>query len=118
MRKIAVVVVGAALAAGLTLPSAAAAKPSIFDRFEARTTCLSERGTGDFVKMREFRLLYGRKPMRKCVRYNARIIAMERRIDRPVIKAECRMARWENPLEFRMEFPGGVKMCVRMESMP
>jgi hypothetical protein len=118
MKKIAVIVVGAAVAAGLALPAAGAAKPTLFDRFEARTTCISERGVGDPVKAREFRLLYGRRPMRKCVRYNARLIAMERRMNAPIIRAECRMARWEAPLEFRMDYPGGVKMCIRMESMP
>jgi hypothetical protein len=35
-----------------------------------------------------------------------------------VIRAECRMAQWEAPLDFRLEYPGGIDMCVRMESMP
>jgi hypothetical protein len=118
MKKIAVIVVGAAVAASLTLPAAGAAKPTFADRFAARETCIGERGIGDPVKAREFRLLYGRRPMRKCVRYNARILAQERRLELPVIRAECRMARWEAPLEFRMDYPGGVRMCVRMESMP
>jgi hypothetical protein len=118
MKKIAVIVVGAAVAAGLTLPATGAAKPTIFDRFEARKTCVGERGVGDPVKAREFRLLWGRRPMRKCVRYNARLIAMERRIGAPIIRAECQLEARLNPIEFRQEFPGGVDMCVRMESMP
>jgi hypothetical protein len=118
MKKIAVIVVGAAVAAGLTLPGAAAAGPTWADRFEARKTCISERGVGDPVKRREFRLLYGRRPMRKCVRYHARLIAMERRAEAPLIRAECRMEQIADPIEFRQEFPGGVDMCVRLESMP
>lgn len=118
MKKIAVIVVGAAVAAGLTLPAAGAAKPTFLDRYEARQTCISERGVGDPIKAREFRLLYGRRPMRKCVRYNARLIAMERQMEAPIIRAECQLEARLNPIEFRQEYPGGVDMCVRMESMP
>src|SRR5918999_6136410 len=113
MRKIAMIVVGAAVAAALMLPATGAAKPSIYDRFEARQTCLGERGVGDPIKRQEFRLLYGRKPMRKCVRFHARTIAMERRVEVPLIKAECRMNARIDP-EFRLEYPGGVRMCIRM----
>lgn len=118
MKRIAVIVVGAAVAAGLTLPGAGAAKPTFADRLEARKTCIGERGVGDPIKRQEFRLLYGRRPMRRCVRYHARLIAMERRMELPLIRAECRLAQQEAPLEFLQDYPGGVPMCVRMESMP
>jgi hypothetical protein len=118
MKKIAMVVAGGAVAAGLALPAAGAAGPTFLDRFEARQTCIGERGVGDPVKAREFRLLYGRRPMRRCVRYNARLIAMERRIEAPTIRAECQMEARIDPIEFRQEYPGGVETCVRMESMP
>jgi hypothetical protein len=119
MRKKAVLsVIGLAVlvAVVMTVPASAAAKPTMFDRFEARQTCISERGVGDPVKRMEFRMLYGRRPMRRCVRMNARTIAMERRMDLPIIRMECRMAAMTDP-EFRLEFPS-VRACVRMETMP
>jgi hypothetical protein len=118
MRKKAVLsVIGLAVAVAMTLPASAVAKPTMFDRFEARQTCIGERGVGDPIKRQEFRLLWGRKPMRKCVRFNARLIAMERVAEVPLIKAECRLLARTEP-EFRLDYPGGVKMCIRMEMMP
>ena len=120
MRKKAVFsVIGlaVAVAVAMTVPASAAPKPTIFDRFEARQTCISERGTGDPLKVRAWRMLWGRKPMRKCVRFNARLIAMERRAEVPIIKAECRLGARTDP-EFRLEYPGGVPMCIRMGLMP
>jgi hypothetical protein len=118
LRKSALLVLALGVVTALLVPATAAnARPNMFDRFEARQTCISERGS-DIIKHREFRMLYGRKPMRKCVRFHARTIAMERRIEAPLIPHECRLARAEDPLGFRMEYPGGIRMCVRMESMP
>jgi hypothetical protein len=117
MRKKAVLsVIGLAVAVAMTVPASAVAKPTMFDRFEARQTCISERGVGDPVKRMEFRMLYGRKPMRRCVKMNARTIAMERRMELPMIRMECRIAAQTDP-EFRLEFPS-VRACVRMEMMP
>jgi hypothetical protein len=117
MRKKAVLsVIGLAVAVAMTVPASAVAKPTMFDRFEARQTCISERGVGDPVKRMEFRMLYGRRPMRKCVRMNARTIAMERRMELPMIRMECRIAAQTDP-EFRLEFPS-VRACVRMGMMP
>ena len=117
MRKKAVLsVIGLAVAVAMTVPASAVAKPTMFDRFEARQTCISERGIGDPVKQMEFKMLYGRRPMRKCVRMNARTIAMERRMEIPMIKMECRIAAQTDP-EFRLEFPS-VRACVRMGMMP
>jgi hypothetical protein len=119
MRKKAVLsVIGLAVvvAVAMTVPASAAPKPTMFDRFEARQACISERGVGDPVKQMEFKMLYGRRPMRKCVRMNARIIAMERRMELPMIRMECRIAAQTDP-EFRLEFPS-VRACVRMGMMP
>jgi hypothetical protein len=121
MRKMALLGAAVALLVALALPGVAggaAVKPTFADRFEARKTCIGERGYADPVKRWEFRQLYGRHPMRRCVRYHARLIAMERRAELPVIRAECRLARMEAPIEFQQEYPGGIRMCVRMESMP
>jgi hypothetical protein len=120
MRKKAVLsVIGLAVAVAVaaTVPASAAPKPTMFDRFEARQTCISERGVGDPVKRMEFRMLYGRRPMRRCVRMHARTIMMERRMELPIIRMECRIAAQTDP-EFRLDYPGGVRMCVRMETMP
>jgi hypothetical protein len=120
MRKKAMLsVIGLAAAVAMMLPAAAvsAPKPTIFDRFEARKTCIGEMGVGDPVKRQMFRLLWGRKPLRKCVRFYARQIAAERRFEVPLIKAECRLGARTDP-EFRLEYPGGVRMCIRMGLMP
>jgi hypothetical protein len=116
------VVLGLAVAVALTLPAAnaAAVKPTLADRMEARATCISERGS-DIVKHREFRLLYGgRKPFRRCVKFHARQIAAERVLEAPMIRAECQLGQAEDPLGFAQEYPGPdpVGLCVRMESMP
>jgi hypothetical protein len=119
MRKKAVLsVIGLAVvvAVAMTAPASAVPKPTMFDRFEARQTCISERGVGDPVKRMEFKLLYGRRPMRRCVRMHARTIAMERRMELPMIRMECRIAARTDP-EFRLEFPS-VRACVRMGMMP
>jgi hypothetical protein len=116
-KKVVTTVLGLAVAVALTVPASAMAKPTMFDRFEARQACISERGTGDPIKVKAWKLLYGRRPMRKCVRFNARLIAMERRVEVPMIKAECRLLARTEP-EFRLDYPGGVRMCIRMEMMP
>jgi hypothetical protein len=115
-KKVVLSVIGLAVAVAMTLPASAIAKPNMFDRFAARQTCISERGIGDPVKMMEFKMLYGRRPMRKCVRMHARTIAMERRMELPMIRMECRIMAQTDPA-FRLEFPS-VRACVRMESMP
>jgi hypothetical protein len=118
-KKFVLGVIGLAVAVAMTLPASAGAapRPTMFDRFEARQTCISERGVGDPVKRMEFRMLYGRRrPMRRCVRMHARTIAMERRMELPMIRMECRIAARTDP-EFRLEFPS-VRACVRMEMMP
>jgi hypothetical protein len=115
-KKAVTIVLGLAVAVALTVPASAAPGPNMFDRFEARKTCIGERGVGDPIKRMEFRMLWGRRPMRKCVRFYAREAAMERRLELPAIRMECRLAARTDP-EFRLEYPS-VRACVRMESMP
>ena len=120
MRKKAVLsFIGLAVvvAVAMTVPASAAPKPTMFDRHEARLTCISEMGVGDPVKRATFRMLWGRKPLRKCTRFYARQVAQERRMEAPLIRAECRLLARTEP-EFRLDYPGGVKMCIRMEMMP
>jgi hypothetical protein len=114
------IVLGLAVAVAMTAPAASVAAPSFAERLEARKTCLSERGT-DAIKRAYFRSLYGgRKPFRRCVRYQIRQARAEAKLEAPLIRAECQMAYNEAPLEFRMEYPGPnpVATCVRMESAP
>jgi hypothetical protein len=112
----------AVLAIAMALPTAAsvaAAKPVLADRLEARSICISERGAGDPFKAREFRRLYGgRHPFRRCVRFHVRQVVIERRLELPTIHVECRLEARAAPVEFRLDYPGGVNQCVRLESMP
>ena len=99
-------------------PSAAAA-PSLADRLEARTICVSERGAGDPFKAREFRRLYrGRRAFRRCVRFHVRQVVIERRLELPTITAECRLEARATPVAFRLDYPGGLRQCVRFEALP
>jgi hypothetical protein len=117
MRNKAVLgVLALAVAVAMTVPASAVAKPNMFDRFEARQLCISERGVGDPIKMMEFKMLYGRRPMRKCVKLHARTISMERRMELPAIRLECRLLAQTDPA-FRLEYPS-VRACIRMEMLP
>jgi hypothetical protein len=102
----------------VTAPSAAA-RPSHADRLEARTICISERGAGDPFRAREFRMLYGgRRAFRRCVRFHVRQVVIERRLELPTIRAECRLEARATPVAFRLEYPGGLRQCVRFEAFP
>ena len=115
-RKAVLSILGLAVAVAMTVPASAVAKPTMFDRHEARLTCIGEMGVGDPVKRASFRMLWGRKPLRKCTRFYARQIAQERRMELPMLWMECRIAAQTDP-EFRLEFPS-VRACVRMGMMP
>ena len=116
MKKLVLIVVGLAV---LALPPAAAAvKPTKFERQQARIECLSERGT-DAASRAEFRALYrGKKPLLVCIRILARQLATERAIAASEARVACQQEKAADPLEFRLEFPGGVKQCIRLESAP
>jgi hypothetical protein len=108
-----------AIVTALPVTGPAAARPALADRLEARSICISERGAGDPFKAKEFRRLYGgRHPFRRCVRFHVRQVVIERRLELPTIHVECRLEARAAPVEFRLDYPGGVNQCVRLESMP
>jgi hypothetical protein len=108
-----------AIVTALPVTGPAAARPALADRLEARSICISERGAGDPFKAKEFRRLYGgRYPFRRCVRFHVRQVVIERRLELPTIHVECRLEARAAPVEFRLDYPGGVNQCVRLESMP
>jgi hypothetical protein len=103
----------------LVMGPSAAARPSHADRLEARTICISERGAGDPFRAREFRMLYGgRQAFRRCVRFHVRQVVIERRLELPTIRVECRLEARATPVAFRLEYPGGLRQCVRFEALP
>jgi hypothetical protein len=115
MKKIVLIVVGLAVLA--LPPSAAAVKPTKYERQLARIECLSERGA-DPASRAEFRALYGRKPLKRCIRFKAQELAQERAIASSEARIACNEERASDPLGFRQEYPGGVKQCIRLESAP
>jgi hypothetical protein len=118
MRMNALLALGVTSAVLVSGPSAAA-WPSLADRLEARMICVSERGAGDPFKAREFRMLYGgRRAFRRCVRFHVRQVVIERRLELPTIRAECRLEARAAPVEFRLDYPGGLGQCVRLEALP
>jgi hypothetical protein len=108
-----------ALTMVLAVPaSASAVRPTGAELRQARAECWSERGVARVDRL-EFAAVYGRaRPFRKCVRVQARILARERSLELPVIRRECRLALREGPIEFRQDFPRGIRQCVRLESAP
>jgi hypothetical protein len=117
-RRMSALLVLGAISAFLVMGPSAAAAPSFADRLEARTICVSERGAGDPFKAREFRRLYGRRAFRRCVRFHVRQVVIERRLELPTITAECRLEARASPVAFRLDYPGGLRQCVRFEALP
>jgi hypothetical protein len=118
-RRMSALLVLGAISAFLATGSPAAARPSLADRLEARTICVSERGAGDPFKAREFRTLYGgRLAFRRCMRFHVRQVVIERRLELPTIRAECRLEARAAPVAFRLDYPGGLGQCVRFEALP
>jgi hypothetical protein len=116
MKKIVLIVIGLAV---LALPPAAAAvKPTKYEKRPARIECLSERGV-DAVSRAEFRATYpGKKPLRVCIRIKAAELASERAIASSEARIACQEEKASDPVGFREEYPGGIKQCIRLESMP
>jgi hypothetical protein len=142
---LAVVVV---VAVALTLPTAAsAAAPTAGDRQKARGSCANERGLTR-AKHQRFKLKYGvgarhRNSFNRCVKIKARAYARRRAgggggglpglgvpgvpgvpmlpggiPEMPGVRMECQIAQMEDPIAFQTDYPGGLEMCVLMESMP
>jgi hypothetical protein len=136
----------AAIAVAMTLPAAAsAAAPTAGDRQKARASCANERGLTK-AKHQRFKLKYGvgarhRNSFNRCVKIKARAYARRRAgggggggggglpglglptlpggiIEMPGVRQECQIAQMEDPIAFQTEYPGGLEMCVLMESMP
>jgi hypothetical protein len=118
-RRMSALLVLGVISAFLGIGPSAAAAPSLADRLEARTICVSERGAGDPFKAREFQRLYGgRRAFRRCVRFHVRQVVIERRLELPTITAECRLEARATPVAFRLDYPGGLRQCVRFEALP
>jgi hypothetical protein len=118
-RRMSALLVLGAISTFLAMGSSAAARPSLADRLEARTICVSERGAGDPFRTREFRVLYGgRRAFRRCVRFHVRQVVIERRLELPTIRAECRLEARTTPLRFHLDYPGGLGQCVRFAALP
>ena len=135
----------AVAAVALTLPVSASASsaPSRGDRLKARGACANERGLTR-AKHQRFALKYGvgarnRRAFTRCVNIKARKYARRRAggglgggglpglglptlpggiIEMPGVRMECQIAQMEDPIAFQTDFPGGLEMCVMMESMP
>jgi hypothetical protein len=113
MKKL-VLILGAI--AALALPSsAAAAKPTRYELMLSRIECGKERGA-DPVKRAEFRAKYPAKsPLNFCIRLKATEMALDRAVAPMEARISCQQAKAENPLEFRLEYPGGLNQCIAME---
>jgi hypothetical protein len=134
----------AAVAVAMTLPAAAsAAAPTAGDRQKARSSCANERGLTR-AKHQRFKLKYGvgarhRNSWNRCVKIKARQFARRRAggggggglpglgvpgtlpggiPEMPGVRLECQVAQMEDPIAFQTDYPGGLEMCVLMESMP
>jgi hypothetical protein len=120
MKKF-VLVVGAIAAlalpsSALAFNSAAAAKPTKYELMLARIECGKERGA-DPVKRADFRAKYPAKnPLAFCIRFKASELALERAIAPMEIRISCQQEKAVNPAEFRLEFPGGLKQCIALET--
>jgi hypothetical protein len=116
MKKIVLIVVGLAILA--LPPSATAAKPTLYDKLLARIECGKER-TADPVKRAEFRAHYpGKNPLLVCIRFKIAELALEKSIAPVETRIGCQQAKAENPLDFRLEYPGGLKQCIALETEP
>jgi hypothetical protein len=104
--------------AALVLPaSASAVKPTRAEKRIAKAECRVERGVTRAEHL-EFRIEYGgRRPFRRCVRLKARELAMERAIEQAEAREACRAEQAADPVEFAEDYPGGLRQCVRLESV-
>ena len=115
MKKIVLIVLGLAVLA--VPPATAAVKPTKYEKLLARLECGMERGA-DPVKRAEFRAHYpGKRPLLVCIRFKSWELALERAAAPGEARIACQQEQLTNP-EFRLGFPGGIKQCIGLESMP
>ena len=128
--------------------SAASAAPSAGDRQKARGSCANERGLTRAKHQRfKLKYGVGarhRNSFNRCVKIKARSYARRRGggggggglpglgvpgipgvpmlpggiPEMPGVRMECQIAQMEDPIAFQTDYPGGLEMCVLMESMP
>jgi hypothetical protein len=118
MKRLALIVLGVATA--LTVPTVASAvKPSPGEKRLAKAECLAERGATAADRV-EFRVTYGKKALRNCIRVKAREFAVERSIAVAEARTSCRAEQASDPVGFREEYPSAtpLHMCIRLELAP
>jgi hypothetical protein len=99
-------------------PTTARRKATKYERLLARVECGKERGT-DPVKRAEFNAMYASKrPLALCIQFKALEMAIDAASAPAEARIACSQAKAQNPFEFRLEYPGGIKQCVKLESMP
>jgi hypothetical protein len=101
-----------------TEPSTAARKATRYEKLLARIECGKERGA-DPVKRAEFNAMYAAKrPLLLCIQFKALEMAIDRAAAPGEARIACALAKTEDPLAFRLDYPGGLKQCIKLESMP
>jgi hypothetical protein len=141
-------VAAVAVALTLPAGASAAAAPSRADKQKARSSCANERGlTRARHQKFSLKYGVGSRNSRafsRCVKIKARKFARRRGgggglpglgvpgvpgipgipmlpggiPEMPGVRMECQVAQMEDPIAFTTEYPGGLEMCVLMESMP
>jgi hypothetical protein len=116
MKKV-VLIVGAI--AALALPSSAAAvKPTTYEKLLARIECGKERGA-DPAKRADFRAKYPAKsPLGLCIRLKIQELLLDRAVAPAETRISCQQEKAADPIGFRQEFPGGIKQCIKLEAEP
>jgi hypothetical protein len=93
-------------------------KPTKYEKLLARVECGNERGA-DPVKRAEFNAMYAAKrPLLLCIQFKAILLAMDRATAPAEARVACTQERAADPAGFRLEYPGGIRQCVQLESMP
>lgn len=93
-------------------------KPTKYEVMLARSECGKERGT-DPIKIAEFNAMYAAKrPLLFCIQFKALELAIERAAAPAEARISCTQERAADPVGFRQEYPGGLKQCITLESMP
>jgi hypothetical protein len=101
-----------------TEPSTAGRKATGYEKLLARIECGKERGA-DPVKRAEFNAMYASKrPLQLCIQFKALEMAIDRAAAPGEARIACTQQKAENALEFRLEYPGGLKQCIKLGSMP